>query len=91
MSKTTKKESVAQPAEEIATQQIQEVVEQPLVITIGDLKAMSDLLAIAAGRNTFSTIEIGVAGALLEKLNGFIMAIDAQVKAQEAAQETTGE
>ena len=91
MSRVTKKQAQVQPAEEISQEQIQEVVQQPLVLTIGDLKSMSDLLSISAGRNTFSSIEMSVAGALLEKLNSFIMAIDAQVKAQEAAQESTGE
>lgn len=86
MAKTTKT-PVETPAEQISSEQVQ----QPIAITIGDLKLMNELLQVASSRNTFSSIEMGVASQLIFKLNTFITVVEAQAQAANTEQTPTEE
>jgi hypothetical protein len=81
MAKNQQKETIIEePVEEISTPELQ----QPPVITIGDLKALRDVLQIATDRKMFSIIELGVVTQLFTKLNMFVTAIDEQMAQQES-------
>jgi hypothetical protein len=80
MAKTTKNQTTEPMNDDIVSEDQQTTpVQNPIVITIADLKMIRDLLVVTTERGTFNSIEGIVVTSMIEKLNVFTTAVESQM------------
>ena len=60
-------------------------------ITIADLDTIKNIIDLACTRGAFRAGELSQVGSVYDKLNGFLLQVVEQAKAQEQANEPQGE
>jgi uncharacterized protein YggE len=64
-------------------------MENTTQITVADLDTIKNIIDLACTRGAFRGGEVSQVGAIYDKLNGFLVEVVAQARAQEEAKEST--